>query len=395
MTGKPSHALAVSLLLAATSLPAPAQNPARDRKQPAPAASADRAAIDKIIAAWPERPRLGAQQMIAKYGPPQEATAERLIWHRMGQFKRITVTKSEDHHDFPLPHMDYMEHTIDYRVPTAKADELTKFDGSATFDKTRGELSARCDLEGHNILTLNIAHDILTGKKDAEEARKVFGQNIADDIAGKYPPYTVALQFEPETPAADADKPSMPGAPKRAMKEASEVKTTGKADKADGSSPKAQTKASASGSDAEILSLILAVNMNEIVAAMEAGQKKLSQPIADYAKMLHTEHGKNAADTMKLGQKIDVTPLDTEKSDALRKKGAGELAGLVPLEGEQFGQAYVAAMIKGHTEVLAMIDNELLKSAENESLKKHLAETREHVAMHLEAAKKLQGATQK
>ncbi len=33
-------------------------------------------------------------------------------------------------------------------------------------------MSARCDLEGHNILTLNLAHDIVTGKKTAEEARK-------------------------------------------------------------------------------------------------------------------------------------------------------------------------------------------------------------------------------
>lgn len=66
---------------------------------------------------------------------------------------------------------------------------------------------------------------------------------------------------------------------------------------------------------------------------------------------------------------------------------------IAPLEGEEFGQAYVAAMVKGHTEVLAMIDNELMKSAQNESLTKRLAETREHVAMHLEHGKKLQGGT--
>jgi hypothetical protein len=54
--------------------------------------------------------------MLAKYGVPQEATAEQLVWHRMGQYKRITVTKIEDPHDFPLPHTDYIEHTIDYRV---------------------------------------------------------------------------------------------------------------------------------------------------------------------------------------------------------------------------------------------------------------------------------------
>jgi len=40
----------------------------------------------------------------------------------------------------------------------------------------------------------------------------------------------------------------------------------------------------------------------------------------------------------------------------LRVKGAGELETLVPLDGDQFAKAYLAAMIKGHTEVLAMIE---------------------------------------
>ena len=302
-----------------TAPPAVAQNAARERKQPAAPASADRSGINKIISGWPERPRLGAQQMIAKYGAPQEATAEQLVWHRMGQFKRITVSKSEDPHDFPLPHTDYIEHTIDYRVPAGKADELTKYDGSCTFDKTRGELSARCDLEGHTLLTLNLAHDIITGKKDAEEARKAFGEIVGQDMAGKYPPYTVALQFEPKTPASDADKPVIPGAPKHAMKEASEVKATGKNDSA-ASAEKAQAEAGAATGDAEILSLILAVDTNEVVAAMEAGKKKLPQPVAEYAKMLHTEHGKNAADTMKLGVEIDVTPMDTDKTTRCAEK---------------------------------------------------------------------------
>lgn len=340
-----------------------------------------------MIAGWPERPRLGAQQMLVKYGAPQEATSEQLIWHNQGPFKRITVTKAEDNHDFPLPHMDYMEHTVDYKVPAEKADELTKFDGSATFDKTRGELSARCDLEGHNILTLNISNDILTGKKSAEEARTAFGKNVEDDMAGKYPPYTTGLQFEPTKMAKDSDTPSMPGAPKRAMKAEKDADPEVK-DAAAG-------KGAAAGGDAEILSRVLAVNTNEIVAAMEAAKKKVSPEVLDYAKMLHTEHGKNAGDTMKLGQKIDVTPMDTESVNQLRIKGAGELAALVPLDGDKFGTAYIEAMIKGHTEVLAMIDSKLLPGAKNEDLKKHLSETRGHVAMHLEAAKKIQGGAKK
>ncbi len=95
---------------------------------------------------------------------------------------------------------------------------------------------------------------------------------------------------------------------------------------------------------------------------------------------------------MKLGQQISVTPMDTPAVDQLRVKDAGALAMLVPLDGEAFEKAYVAAMVKDHTEVFAMIDGQLMKTAKNEELKKHLTMTRGHIAQHLEAAKKLQGS---
>lgn len=126
--------------------------------------------------------------------------------------------------------------------------------------------------------------------------------------------------------------------------------------------------------------------------AMVAEKKKLSQPVLDYAKMLHEEYGKNVQDTGMLGQKISVTPMETAAIDKLHAKGAGELAKLVPLDGEQFGRAYVAMMIKGHNEVLQMLDMQI-KAAQSDELKKHLSETRQHVAMHLEKAKQLQGNT--
>ena len=334
--------------------------------------------VDSIIAEWPERPRLGARQMIAKYGAPQEITAERLVWHDQGPFQSITLTKMEDAHDFPLPHTDYMQHTITYKVPDGKADELAKFDGSLTYEKTRGLMSARCDLEGHNILTLNLANDIVTGKKSAAAARKEFGEIVADDMAGKMPPYTAELQFKPDPAAKDSDKPTLAGAPVRAMK----------APQDDDKDVKAVVK---SAGDAEVLSLLIAVDTNEVVAAMEVAHKKVAPEIQELASMMHKEHGKNAGDTMDLAKKLEITPSDTEKSNEVRKKGAAELAGLLAMDDKAFGDAYVDAMVNGHTEILAMIDGELMKSAENVAVKKHLAATREAVAMHLEHVKTLQG----
>ena len=92
---------------------------------------------------------------------------------------------------------------------------------------------------------------------------------------------------------------------------------------------------------------------------------------------------------MALGLKMDITPMDSAKTDELRRKGAGDLATLVPLSDEKFGPAYLAAMKKGHTEVVAMID-EFISTAQSESLKNHLKETRGKVAMHLEEATKLE-----
>ncbi len=46
----------------------------------------------------------------------------------------------------------------------------------------------------------------------------------------------------------------------------------------------------------------------------------------------------------------------------------------VPLDGKKFAAAYLAAMIEGHTEVVDMIDNQLLKRAANDAVKVHLTE---------------------
>lgn len=348
---------------------------AAQQDQTATNATADRAMVDKTIAGWPERPRLGAQMVISMYGAPQEVTSEKLTWKNPGPYKCITVTKKEDPHDFPLPHTDFMQHTVNYNVPAEKTEELAKFDGSCTFDRTKGELSARCDLEGHNNLTLNLAHDIVTGKKDAAEARKVFGQNIVEDTLGKHPAYVEALQFKPLENQEFADKPTIPGAPVRP------------------GSPLSQKTIKGSSSDGEVLGTVIAIDLNEIVAATVASKKKVSLQVTDYAKMLHEQHGQNADQTMKLGQKINVTPLATPEVDALRVKAAGELAKIVPLDGEEFSRAFLTAMVKGHTEVLKKIDGELMSKASNDQLKKHLTQTRQHVAAHLEMAKHLQSGT--
>ncbi|MDQ3006571.1 MAG: DUF4142 domain-containing protein [Chloroflexota bacterium] len=344
----------------------------------------DRASVDRTIANWPNRPKLGANEMMAKYGVPQEVTSEKLVWLNPGAYKRIMVTREEIPHDFPKPHMDFLEHTISYNVPLDKTQDLIEFDGSSTINRTAGELSARCDLEGHNVLTLNLDHDIVMGKKSVQEARKAFGEIVVQDVKGEHPAYIEALQFEPTEMLAArfADKPVIPGSPIRVTNSNSDAKAM-----------MGDVGAVSKTIDAETLAFVIAIDDNEILAASEAGKKKLRADVMAYAKMLQMVHGQNLVATMKLGERIDIVPTDTEAVDTLRVKGAGELAALVPLDGEKFEKAYLAAMVNGHEEVLGLIDSKLSKTASNDELKQHLTETREHVAAHLAEAKRLQTLT--
>jgi predicted outer membrane protein len=327
-----------------------------------------RSDVDEAVRAWPARPRLAVQQMMSQYGPPLEVSSEAVIWHNAGPYKRVMVTKKEVPHDFPKPHMDFLEHTISYRVPADKVDDLVAFDASMTINATAGEMSARCDLEGHNILTLNLARDIIEGKKSVKQARAAFAEHVLEDVAGAHPAYVEALQFAPQLDGAPfPDQPNIPGSPVRGTDDPA-----------------------AGGTDAEVLAFLIAMDDNVVLAATAAHKKKLGGDVATLAQRLHEAHGKAQAATMALGKAMKTTPVDTRAVDDLRVRGAGELASLVPLSGAEFERAFVGAMVKSHAEALQMIDGQLLPLAQHKKLTKHLTAVRKDVAEHLEQLRSTQ-----
>lgn len=97
-----------------------------------------------------------------------------LVWHDRGSFRRTIVHRDEVPHAFPKQHLDVLEQVIAYRVPPEMADELTAFSGSISIDRTKGELSARCDREAMTILTLNLADEIMTTRATVSDARVTY-----------------------------------------------------------------------------------------------------------------------------------------------------------------------------------------------------------------------------
>jgi hypothetical protein len=148
-------------------------------------------------AGWPEQSREAAQLVIDRYGPPDEATASELTWHRPGPWKRIVASRIFHAHNFPVPHTDSVESVIDYRVPVDKVTDIARFDGSVILERTAGEVSARCHDEQANFLALNLMHDMVTGAKTADEARAHYAREFADYRRRKPTPYMERLHFTP------------------------------------------------------------------------------------------------------------------------------------------------------------------------------------------------------
>ncbi len=355
---------ATTTLISGPVLAAPAPDSVPTYRQQIPESDA----VQKL-SAWPAGPRLAGTETIAKYGAPNEITDERMIWHDAGPFKRILLVREELPHHFPIVHMDYLEHTISYDVPPDKADDVLAFDGSITIYRVGGELSARCDLESNNVLTLNLVHQIVQNNMSVEQARKAFGEAVIARTSAQSAAITEELQFQPPTymVAADTDSVSIPGAPMPANASGQSV-----------------------GPDAETLALLIATDIGKAHAAMIAKDKQIAAPILEYARMMHESYGRHAKAAADLGLNHNVQPVMTNNVSALKEKHATTLAQIVLLDSEEFSRAYLDMEVEALANSQQLID-ERLAMTNNEQVRNYLIETRRTITTHLQEARELHG----
>jgi hypothetical protein len=171
------------------------------------------AEVARILENWPASQKNVAEQMIAKYGYPNEATPTKLFWYNNGPWKRTELTSDHVVHHWPTVHTDFLTQVINYRVPVDKVDDIAKFDGSILLDRTKGEAAGRCDSESANVLGLNMAHEIATGKRSWEDARRVSQESTVAYNLGRSAPYAERLLFEvPDEGTEDIDVSAISGA---------------------------------------------------------------------------------------------------------------------------------------------------------------------------------------
>jgi hypothetical protein len=151
--------------------------------------------VQRHLVGWPALTVKVAVDLVRKYGVPTEHDGHRLSWYGNAPWKETTLFREEVQHNFPQPHKDILQQTVNYRVPPAKVGDLLAYNGSLVVDRTRGELSAHCDTEAHNILTLNIANDIVRGDRTVEQALAYHAQVVRGVTIGEPESYPTKLRF--------------------------------------------------------------------------------------------------------------------------------------------------------------------------------------------------------
>lgn len=157
-----------------------------------PASAANRA--QAVIADWPEQARGLAEGLLQEYGAPDGVQPARLSWAAQGPWRSIAVSR-----DAPGARL---EESVGYDVPIRKWRALGAFDRGVDYDPVKHELIARSDREATNFLALNLADEVIRGRKTALEARVFYDTTFSLSLAGKSSPYMRRLLFRPQDASA-------------------------------------------------------------------------------------------------------------------------------------------------------------------------------------------------
>ncbi len=151
-------------------------------------------AAKSMIADWPEYSKLAAKAMLEKYGPPDEIRPVLLAWSRNGQWLRTLVYKAALE---PVSARDILEQSVRYDVPQMKWPALSGLGHGVTYDQVGRKLIVRSASEETNFLVMNLAVEIVQGKRSPAAAWNLCEKILRLQAAGKESPLSQRLLFMP------------------------------------------------------------------------------------------------------------------------------------------------------------------------------------------------------
>jgi predicted outer membrane protein len=135
--------------------------------------------------------------------------------------------------------------------------------------------------------------------------------------------------------------------------------------------------------DARILHVIITVNNGEVAEGQLALTRATDPSVVSFADEMVMEHGSANTEANTLATEQAITPETNPISEALAQQSSETVAELTAVDAAAFDVAYMESQVTAHTEVIALIEDQLLPEAENAALITFLGDIRDHVEAHL------------
>ena len=144
--------------------------------------------------------------------------------------------------------------------------------------------------------------------------------------------------------------------------------------------------------DGQIAMIASDVDRAEIAAGKLALTHARSVQVRQFAQHMVTEHTKVDTKLLALARAQNIPLTDSTVSAKLTRENDAQKSSLAGLSGTDFDRAYIDAQLKGHEDVLDMLDARQIPTAQNGALKATLETTRAKVLMHIHMAKEARAA---
>jgi hypothetical protein len=159
--------------------------------------------VAAYIIGWPDVPRWAADKLLEKYGVPDEIASGRLQWNDRGDRLYTTVYRDED----LMRRSGVLEQSVRYQVPVGKWQDLSALAIGVSYDSVEAALVASSESEETNNLALNVAMDVVRGRRGVDEAREFYRRTLNLALSGKTSRYTRSLLFRPTPINKERERP--------------------------------------------------------------------------------------------------------------------------------------------------------------------------------------------
>jgi putative membrane protein len=141
--------------------------------------------------------------------------------------------------------------------------------------------------------------------------------------------------------------------------------------------------------DAEVVGVVMEANSGEVAAGQLAVTRAQVNGTRQFAMTMVEDHTAANQTLMTFSQNSGITPAPSALRTKVATEGQQTLATLQAQPAATFDQAYLQSQVTMHTEVLMLLDTQLLPVVQNPTLRADLTTMRATVATHLAAAQSL------